>query len=163
MIGVPSRLLLLLLLLYNNVLYVHGAQPQQLKILNVGVLAPLSLEENDGEFMYIKGVCYFVKKIYNSQLRKYGYEVDFTFKDSGCNSTLSLGAASDLMNRNISAILGPSCSVGCLPVGLLATFENIPMISFGCSSGELSDKAIYPTFARTMPFARTVPNYLRKC
>lgn len=133
------------------------------KTLKIGVLAQRSLEKNENDYMCIKSVCYFVQKEYNMELKKYGYEVVFEIKDSGCNSTLSIGAASELVSQQASAIIGPSCSDGCIPVALLATFTNKPMISFGCSSGDLSDKSVYPTFARTKPYARTVPVYLRKC
>ena len=49
--------------------------------------------------------------------------------------------------------IGPGCSVGCLPVGLLAAAWNIPIVSYGCTNDLLSDKVAYPTFSRTVGIA----------
>ena len=49
---------------------------------------------------------------------------------------------------DLDGFLGFHCSVVCQPVGLLAASWNIPMVSYFCSSGALSDKEIYPTFTR---------------
>ena len=50
---------------------------------------------------------------------------------------------------DVDVIIGCGCSVVCEPVGYVARDTNTPMISFGCISNILSDKSIYPTFART--------------
>ena len=49
---------------------------------------------------------------------------------------------------DLDAIIGPGCSTGCQPVSLLAAAWGIPIISWGCGSGTLSDKSIHPTFTR---------------
>ena len=54
-------------------------------------------------------------------------------------------------SADLDGLVGPSCSVVCQPVGLLAASWNIPMVSFFCTSGPLSDKETYPTFTRTSP------------
>ena len=50
--------------------------------------------------------------------------------------------------EDLDAIIGLLCSVVCEPVGLLAASWNIPLVAAFCSSGILSNKAIYPTFSR---------------
>ena len=83
-----------------------------------------------------------------------GTTVTFVHGDSGCSDIKGLGATVDLYYQNISAFIGPPCSSSCLSGGLLSTYKEIPMISYGCSSIELSDTGKYKFFARTKPFAR---------
>ena len=58
-----------------------------------------------------------------------------------------------LKATDLDAIIGGGCSVVCLPVSLLAAAWNIPAVSYGCTSGRLSDKETYPTFFRTVGIA----------
>lgn len=55
---------------------------------------------------------------------------------------------------DVDVFIGPSCSSACLSGGKVSTYKKIPMISYSCSSIELSNKEIYPYFARTKPYAR---------
>ena len=54
-------------------------------------------------------------------------------------------------SADLDGLVGASCSIVCQPVGLLAAYWNIPMVSFFCASGSLADKETYPTFTRTAP------------
>ncbi|EDV21316.1 uncharacterized protein TRIADDRAFT_30655 [Trichoplax adhaerens] len=49
----------------------------------------------------------------------------------------------------VRSFVGPACSVGCEPGGILAAAWNVPMISWGCASPSLSDKKKFATFTRT--------------
>ncbi len=61
---------------------------------------------------------------------------------------------------DIDVILGDGCSVVCQPVGLLAAAWNIPVVSFGCTSDQLSNKEVYPTFTRAVgPWAALAPMF----
>ena len=82
---------------------------------------------------------------------------NFILGDSYCDITYAIGAAVDLYNAKVKAFIGPACSRGCVITGLLSTNKRIPMVSYSCSSLELSNKDDYPFFARTKPFARTGP------
>ena len=82
---------------------------------------------------------------------------NFILGDSFCDITYAIGAAVDLYNAKVKAFIGPACSRGCVITGLLSTNKHIPMVSYSCSSLELSNKDDYPFFARTKPFARTGP------
>ena len=84
-----------------------------------------------------------------------GTKMTYIQADPSCNDRDGLGATVTLFNKNVDVFIGPPCSKSCLSGGLLSSYEKIPMISFGCSSNELSNKANYPYFARTKPFART--------
>ena len=83
-----------------------------------------------------------------------GVELKYILANADCNSQMGVGAAVDLFNANVKAFIGPPCSKSCLSAGLLSTNKKIPMVSFSCSSLELSNKDNYPYFARTKPFAR---------
>ena len=51
---------------------------------------------------------------------------------------------------DLDGIIGAACSIVCQPVGLLAAAWNVPMVSYTCSSGSLSNKDVYPTFSRAV-------------
>ena len=50
--------------------------------------------------------------------------------------------------EDLDGIIGGTCSVVCLNVALIAAAWNLPNISPSCASEQLSDKDVYPTFAR---------------
>ncbi|ELU09058.1 hypothetical protein CAPTEDRAFT_121651 [Capitella teleta] len=54
-----------------------------------------------------------------------------------------------LLKSNISAYIGPQET--CLHEARLAAVFNTPMISYFCTNHELSNKELFPTFARTKP------------
>ena len=95
--------------------------------------------------------------INNSDTILNGTRLNIKLADSGCDESMAIGAAVDLYNEGVKALIGPACSVCCLSAGLLSTSKKIPMISYSCSSIELSNKENYPYFARTKAFARTGP------
>lgn len=79
----------------------------------------------------------------------------FVHGDSACDGTNAVGVAA-YMNcaEQVAAFIGPACSASCLSSGLLSTYYKIPMISYSCSTIELTNKTVYPYFVRTKPFAR---------
>ncbi|XP_031553753.1 guanylate cyclase 32E-like [Actinia tenebrosa] len=82
----------------------------------------------------------------------------FVWRDTRNQASQGLWAMVDLWkNENllVDAFIGPVFSVICEPCGLLAERLNLPMISWGCSSQRLSNKNLYPTFARTKTYGRT--------
>ena len=84
-----------------------------------------------------------------------GSMLNILFKDSACSPIKSSGATADLhYNDKVDAYIGPHCSDSCAPAGFLAAFYNKPMISHACSASKLSNKDLYPTFARTKVYGR---------
>ena len=47
-------------------------------------------------------------------------------------------------------MIGPGCSSACEVTALLSAGQNIPQISYSCTSPTLSDKDKYPLFSRTV-------------
>lgn len=91
-----------------------------------------------------------------------GIDFKYILADADCNSQMGIGAAVDLYNDGVKGFIGPPCSKSCLAAGLLSTNKKIPMISYSCSSIELSDKSVYPYFVRTKPYSRTSKEWTPK-
>ncbi|KAL3858493.1 hypothetical protein ACJMK2_013081, partial [Sinanodonta woodiana] len=66
------------------------------------------------------------------------------------------GAVVDMiLNEQVDAIFGSPVSKVSVPVGHLATFWNIPQISWASTTPELTDKSTFKTFVRTLgPFTK---------
>ncbi len=78
------------------------------------------------------------------------YEIKWVWRDSYCEPRHGMQMMVDMWNSvpDLDAIIGDGCSSVCQPVSLLAAAWGIPVVSWGCRSGSLSDKSIYPTFTR---------------
>ena len=57
----------------------------------------------------------------------------------------------DQPHGHVSAVLGPTFSSVAKPTALMASAEQVPMLSYYASSAELSDNVTYPFFTRTYP------------
>ena len=79
-----------------------------------------------------------------------GYSIEWVWRDSWCNSLRGMRMAVDMWKNaeDLDGIIGDGCSVVCQPLALLAASWGFPVISWGCTSGSLSDKNTYPTFTR---------------
>ncbi len=95
------------------------------------------------------GIILGIEEVYARQILP-GYDIDWVFRDDYCEPQHGMHMAVDLWAsvNDLDAIIGPGCSVVCQPVSLLAAAWKIPVISWVCTSGSLSDKSIYPTFTR---------------
>ena len=96
-----------------------------------------------------------IDEINNNTTLLRDYELQFIWSDCGCSKVMSAGGTVEFVKKNISVIIGPYCSKGCVPSGLIAGYYNVPMITYSCSTSELSKKSEYPTTARTFAYART--------
>ena len=94
-----------------------------------------------------------------------GHDFEITYADSKCQRSVGLPLVAEMYFGSgfpaIDAIVGIDCSVICEPAGHLATKWNMPMVSHICTSTKLSDKKLYPTFARTVaPSYKTAPMFV---
>lgn len=94
-----------------------------------------------------------IQDVYNHSRLSRAWNITYTVKDSACHKTTAIGKTYELHNADV--YIGPACSDSCLSAALLASYWNKPMISYSCSSVELSKRGFFPTFARTQPFSRT--------
>lgn len=87
-------------------------------------------------------------------------QVDWILRDDYCEPMRGMQVAVEMWGavNDLDAMIGPGCSVVCQPLALLAAAWKIPIISWGASSPDLSDKNIYPTFFRLeAPFSARAP------
>lgn len=94
-----------------------------------------------------------IQDVYDHNTLTQEWNITYTIKDSACHKKIAVGKTFELQHAD--AFIGPACSDSCLSAALLASYWNKPMISYSCSSVELSNRYHFPTFARTQPFSRT--------
>lgn len=122
--------------------------------LQLGILVPIDVPGPGqlGEGL-IAATGLAIKKVYDEGFLNGNFSLNFTTADTACNKLKAIEKVYEL--SHVDAFIGPACSSECLSSGLLATSLNKPMISYSCSSLELSDRLYYSTFARTQPYTRT--------
>ena len=96
-----------------------------------------------------------------------GHYLDFVYGDSNCDPKDALPLIPEMFfgkfgYPKVDAYIGPACSVNCEPGGLMAAEWKMPMVSFICTSTKLSDKELYPTFARTAAPSYTTAPFFRE-
>ena len=81
-----------------------------------------------------------------------GRTLEYSWADSGCSEKKGLAALGKLMGgeQKIDVVIGPACSAACEVTSHLAGGQDIPQISFSCTSPTLSDKSKYELFSRTV-------------
>ena len=100
------------------------------------------------------------------EINKAGHNFKFTYKDTECDPGIGIPEVAALLcygnnsDHSIDGFIGPACSSVCEPAGYLARYWRKPMISFACVSNKLSNKQIYPTFARTSGPVYYAPLYV---
>lgn len=75
------------------------------------------------------------------------YNLTFVWKDTKCNELVAVREQLNQIDSGVQAFIGPGCN--CHTAARNAAAFNMTMISFMCSSAELSNKIKYPTFGRT--------------
>ncbi|XP_077996403.1 receptor-type guanylate cyclase gcy-14-like [Glandiceps talaboti] len=83
-------------------------------------------------------------------------------RDSKCDSKAAgTGTVELIQDENVDVIIGPPCSEACLLSAQLASYWDIPIISWFAVKRELNDKDYYTTLARTFgPFSRMAEFFL---
>ena len=78
--------------------------------------------------------------------------LEYSWANSGCSAQQGLAAMGKLLQgeRRIDAVIGPACSSACEVTSHLSGGQDIPQISYGCTSPKLSDKADFRLFSRTV-------------
>ena len=140
----------LLLSLFMTCVSSHANTTTEIKL---GVSIPWSGTNWDAGPRFASGILIALDRINNDPYFLPGLKLTFEWKDSKCEESASLTAAVDLFAKTtptVHALIGPACSGGCKAVAYLANHWNLPIISYGCGSEELSDKKSFPTFARTV-------------
>ena len=74
-----------------------------------------------------------------------GRGLEYSWADSGCSARQGLAAIGKLLGeaRRVNAVIGPACSSVCDLTSYLAAGQDIPQISYSCTSPVLSNKTKY--------------------
>ncbi|XP_071105845.1 receptor-type guanylate cyclase Gyc76C-like [Haliotis cracherodii] len=98
-------------------------------------------------------ITYAIKKI-NEENMVPGYRFKLVWNDTHADTLVSLKSLAEQWKAGAVVFFGPEDS--CTVEARLAAAFNLPIISYKCSDYEVSDKKLYPTFARTFPPATQV-------
>ena len=107
------------------------------------------------------------KKVLFPYMRSGNHSIRFSWADTQCDAKIGLPLIADMYyagfsSQPVEAFVGPGCSVICEPGGLLVAKWGIPMVSYGSTSSKMSDKSLYPTFARAQaPNSRCAPFFVK--
>ena len=87
-----------------------------------------------------------VEKVNLNETLLRGRPLEFNWADSGCSPKQGLKAMGEVLQNQslINAVIGPACSSACEVTSYLSGGQNIPQISWGCTSPTLSNKEDYP-------------------
>lgn len=122
--------------------------------LNLGIMLPrIPVDDANLAKGIIIATELAIKRIQDEGVLNSSFKFTYTEMNTWCNKLIAVEQVFQF--RNLSAFIGPACTVSCVSAGLLAATLNTPMISYSCSSIDLSDRQFYPTFARTQPYTRT--------
>ena len=88
--------------------------------------------------------------------KQFPVKVSFVWEEVDCDEGQAIAAISSMMQHDVvDAVIGPDCEVSCENSASFTAVQNIPQISYSCSSDLLSDKTKYPTVAPvTLPTLR---------
>lgn len=141
-------------------LFVLSLLTLQLEARNItlGLLLPYNVTSNSsalgmelvaGNSCYVSAMVLAVQAIANDSSLLNGHSVTFIWNDTQCKDEFSVKAMLDQMSKGVEVFIGPACT--CETTAKVASAFNIPVISYMCMNEELSEKTIFPTFARTIP------------
>ncbi|ESO83957.1 hypothetical protein LOTGIDRAFT_108278 [Lottia gigantea] len=82
------------------------------------------------------------------------YHLDFIWDNTWDDTLISTAKLTEQWRKGAVAFFGPED--GCTVEARVAAAWNLPMIAYKCADYEVSDKSLYPTFARTYPPASQV-------
>ena len=141
---------LLLFSLFTCFLVYGNSSPKQ-KITIVG-LAPMTGEWDVGQTT-AAAMPIAVEDINNDTKLLPNHELQFVFGNTNCSANTALPLVMNFWatkKRNVDAFIGGGCNRVCEYISLLAGKWNLPVISWGCMSGHLSNRNTFPTFVRTV-------------
>ncbi|XP_068673854.1 atrial natriuretic peptide receptor 2-like isoform X2 [Montipora foliosa] len=87
----------------------------------------------------------------NNNSMGFNFNLSIDWNDTRCSELVGIKAMSEQWKRGVQAFIGPGNQSYCATSARIAASWNIPMISYFCDEDVVSDKTLYPTFARTRP------------
>ncbi|XP_041371524.1 atrial natriuretic peptide receptor 1-like [Gigantopelta aegis] len=103
-----------------------------------------------------------------SVLTSGNHTIDYQINDTRCDRGYGLYTFVEMVthkmqtsSQKIHAVIGPSCDNVCESIGLLAGRWQVPVLSFGCYSDDLSNRKDYPTLLRMTGSFTEIGDFLR--
>lgn len=119
--------------------------------IKMGIFLPVTGSWVGGPSM-ASAILLAIDKVNNDIYLLKGHNLTYVVRDSQCAAKRSLEILIDYYQETprVDVYIGPGCSVACIPGAYIAEHWNIPMISWGCTATELSDRTKFPYFVRTV-------------
>ncbi|PFX31871.1 Atrial natriuretic peptide receptor 1 [Stylophora pistillata] len=81
----------------------------------------------------------------------FNFTISYRLNDTRCSELVAIEAMTEHKNRGVQVFIGPGNETYCATSARVAAAWNLPIISYFCNEDVVSDKSLYPTFARTRP------------
>ncbi|XP_070572062.1 atrial natriuretic peptide receptor 1-like [Ptychodera flava] len=92
-------------------------------------------------------------------------EINFSIatRDSRCDPKYAAAGTVELaMEEKVDVIIGPPCSIACIPAAQLSAYWDLPIISWFAFKKDFNEKDYYTSLARTFgPFSRMAEFFLQ--
>ncbi|KAI8041664.1 speract receptor isoform X1 [Drosophila gunungcola] len=152
-----SGLLLLLLRLRFRLLILLALthfRPSHGEVFTLGYLtasqrSPGNLDYNRPGLTISGAISLAVEEVNAGRLRDRGHSLEFVVAETYGEEVVSIRQTAALWTQQVAAYIGPQET--CVHEGRMAAAFNLPMISYYCTHRDPSNKADFPTFARTRP------------
>ena len=128
--------------------------PRMFEPIHFALLLPVS-GSWDGSLRIAGAAALAVERVNADKSLLPGHLLEYSWGDSGCSAQQAMKAIGELLGgkSRISAVIGPACSAACEVTSQLTAGQDIPQISYGCTSPSLSDKAKFELVC--IPFVST--------
>ncbi|XP_015779320.1 PREDICTED: atrial natriuretic peptide receptor 2-like [Acropora digitifera] len=142
--------LVLACFLLNTCLAQLSNHPTKTNAVSIALLYPFtSCDQLITEFPFASAFLVAVETINSS--REFNFSLSVQWNDTRCSELVGIATMSEQWKRGVKAFIGPGNQSYCATSARIAASWNIPMISYFCHEDVVSDKTLYPTFARTRP------------
>ncbi|XP_064600660.1 receptor-type guanylate cyclase Gyc76C-like [Liolophura sinensis] len=92
---------------------------------------------------------YAITQINNNRSVLPHHKLEFIWSDTNADKLMSIRRLTEQWEDKAVGFFGPEDT--CTVEARVAAAWNLPMISYKCTESDVSDKTLYPTFARTLP------------
>ncbi|XP_017128461.1 speract receptor isoform X2 [Drosophila elegans] len=152
--GINHSGLLLLLRLLLILLALTHFRPSHGEVFTLGYLtasqrSPGNLDYNRPGLTISGAISLAVEEVNAGRLRDRGHSLEFVVAETYGEEVVSIRQTAALWTQQVAAYIGPQET--CVHEGRMAAAFNLPMISYYCTHRDPSNKADFPTFARTRP------------
>ncbi|KAK3705209.1 hypothetical protein QZH41_014003, partial [Actinostola sp. cb2023] len=132
----------------------YGENCRKNKNITIGLLLPFQYAYDHSDIFSAgkysaSGITVALEKINSDLTYLPDYHINLIWSETECNEETSIRMMATFVERRVDAFIGFACK--CSTQARIAASLNIPVISHMCTSDDVSNKELYPTFARTIP------------